>query len=173
MFIFSAFLNQILSPHQSISNNTPNSLPTSGTFERNLPSGSTNSSYNGSEKALYITFFCLTTTFLICHLPRIILNVYEVPMSNYREICLQKFKRHYFQPSWVIILSYFEKLCLIINSSTNFLCLCLVSKMFRKQMVKVIFRRILCYITSNEISLDDRTLANHDEGKSPIISISN
>ena len=48
-----------------------------------------NSNISSQERTLYITFFCLTTTFLLCHLPRILLNIYEVPMSQDRELCRQ------------------------------------------------------------------------------------
>mgnify|MGYP007045329549 CR=1 FL=1 len=75
-----------MSPHQSISN-TPNSAPNTLNSTQQPPNndGSTHSNYSNSEKALYLTFFCLTTTFLFCHLPRIILNVYEVPMTVHKE----------------------------------------------------------------------------------------
>ena len=86
---------------------------------------------NSQEKALYITFFCLTTAFLVCHTPRIILNIYEVPMSIQRDLCENKLKRHYYQPSWVIIMSYFEKLFLVLNSSINFIFYCVSGKGFR------------------------------------------
>ena len=155
-----------MSPPQSISI-TPNSTTLNNSQPPNHNgSTSTHSNYSNSEKALYITFFCLTTTFLFCHLPRIILNVYEVPMSNYRKVCMNDFGRHYFQPSWVMVSSYFEKLFLIFNSSINFLFFCLVSKMFRKQMIKVIFRRLakLCKIQSEVIAMNDQTSERQNEG---------
>ena len=111
---------------------------------------------NNQEKALYITFFCLTTTFLLCHTPRIILNIYEVPMSIERDICMKKYNRHYFQPIWVLILAYFEKLSLILNSSINFVFYCLAGQAFRQQMYKVIFSKVvrICMIVSDVLSTD-------------------
>ena len=116
-----------------------------------------------SEKALYVTFFCLTTTFLVCHLPRIIINIYEVPMSRDRQICENELKRHYFLPSWLIILSYFEKLALIFNCSINFVFYCFASKMFKKQMIKIIFARLvqMCQIASEVIILNERPSEGH------------
>jgi hypothetical protein len=99
-------------------------------------------SNSNQERALYITFFCLTTTFLLCHLPRIILNIYEVPMSIERDMCKTMFAKHYYQPAWVIILSCVEKFTLILNSSINFVYYCLAGKAFRQQMCKVVFSRM-------------------------------
>jgi len=45
----------------------------------------------GQERTLLITFFWIATIFVICHMPRIFLNVYEVKMSQDRDIC----KTHY------------------------------------------------------------------------------
>ena len=62
-----------------------------------------NSNISSQERTLYITFFCLTTTFLLCHLPRILLNIYEVPMSQDRELCRQVYKRPFYSPRWVLV----------------------------------------------------------------------
>jgi hypothetical protein len=102
------------------------------------PASSNRNSFTASqEKTLYMTFVCLTITFLLCHMPRIVLNVYEVPMTKRRRICKYLFKRPFYSPSWVLILSSVEKLTLIINSSINFIFYCLVGKAFRQQMCKV------------------------------------
>ena len=97
-----------------------------------------NSFSASQERTLYVTFVCLTTTFFLCHLPRIVLNVYEVPMSKRRFLCNMLFKMPFYSPSWVLMLSSVEKLTLIINSSINFVFYCLVGKAFRQQMCKVI-----------------------------------
>ena len=56
-----------------------------------------------------------------------------------------------------MVFSYFEKLFLILNSSINFLFFCMVSKMFRKQMIVVIAGRMakLCRIQSEAIAMDN------------------
>ena len=92
------------------------------------------------EKTLYLTFVCLTITFLVCHLPRIILNIYEVPMNKRRFLCQAIFNKTFYQPLWVIILTSVEKLTLIINSSINFFFYCLVGKAFRKQLYRVSYK---------------------------------
>ena len=179
LFFCSDMLSHIISPHQN-SINTPhnqsgatfhnqsgatlNSHVTNQTFQHHVhlhhpPQGSSPQ----SEKALYVTFFCITTTFLFCHLPRIILNTHEVQMSKDRRTCEEELNRHYFQPSWVIILSYFEKLALIFNCSINFVFYCFASKMFKAQMIKVVFSRLIrmCRIASEVIILADRPSEGH------------
>ena len=104
---------------------------------RSRSNSARNSISVNQERTLYLTFVCLTITFLVCHLPRIVLNVYEVPMSRRRAICNGLFHRPFYQPRWVIILTSIEKMSLIINSSINFFFYCLVGRAFRHQMCKV------------------------------------
>ena len=59
-------------------------------------------------------------------------------MSSDRQICEDHYKIHYYQPKWVIVLSYFEKLALIFNCSINFVFYCFASKMFKKQMMTAV-----------------------------------
>ena len=97
------------------------------------------------SRNLYMTFCFLTVTFLLCHLPRIILNVMEVPMSKRRMLCNQLFGKNYFSPTWVLIFASVEKLLLIVNSSINFVFYCLAGKSFRQQMFKVNFLKKVTY----------------------------
>ena len=89
------------------------------------------------SRNLYMTFCFLTATFLLCHLPRIILNVYEVPMSHRRTLCNQLFGKNYYSPTWVHIVASVERLLLTVNSSINFVFYCLAGQSFRQQMLKV------------------------------------
>ena len=155
-------ITQIVSPQQYLSYNGSNSRNNSAVTLNSQTLNPTSQ----SEKSLYVTFFCLTTTFLVCHLPRLIINIYEVPMSSNRQICEEIYQRHYFQPKWVIILSYFEKLALIFNCSINFVFYCFASKMFKKQMMAVVFSRVvrMCQIGSEVIVLADRRTSNGHQG---------
>ena len=114
------------------------------------------------SRNLYMTFCFLTVTFLLCHLPRIVLNVYEVPMSKRRMLCNQLFGKNFFSPPWVLILASVEKLTLIINSSINFVFYCLAGKSFRQQMFKV--RLFWNYMSFNP--LDDNKILFIDEIRS-------
>ena len=162
-FFFSYMMTQIVSPQQYLSYNGSNSRNNSAVTLNSQTSNPTSQ----SEKSLYVTFFCLTTTFLVCHLPRLIINIYEVPMSSNRQICEEIYQRHYFQPKWVIILSYFEKLALIFNCSINFVFYCFASKMFKKQMMTVVFSRVvrMCQIGSEVIVLADRRTSGGHQGE--------
>jgi hypothetical protein len=93
----------------------------------------------GQERSLYITFFCLTTTFFICHMPRVLLNINEFYMNQQRELCRTRYHRRYTEPDWVIIASAVEQLLLITNSSINFVYYCLVGKTFRNHMCRSLF----------------------------------
>ena len=51
-----------------------------------------------------MTFVCLTMTFLICHMPRLIINVNEVPESERKDLCQNYFKMTYYSPRYAFIL---------------------------------------------------------------------
>ena len=128
------------------------------------------STISSQERTLYITFFCLTTTFLLCHFPRILLNIYEVPMSQDRDLC-KLYKRPFYSPRWVLIAACVEKLLLIANSSFNFVIYCLAGKHFRQQMCKLIFRRIaiVCRQISTATSGEDpRPYGLVGDGREPV-----
>ena len=122
------------------------------------PNASVHINISSQERTLYITFFCLTTTFLLCHLPRILLNIYEVPMSVDSERCRHVYKRPFYSPRWVLIAACVEKLLLIANSSFNFVIYCLAGKGFRQQMCKLLFRRmaVVCRHISTVASGEDQ-----------------
>lgn len=40
------------------------------------------------ERTLLIIFTCISATFIICHTPRMILNIYEFKMDQDKELCL-------------------------------------------------------------------------------------
>jgi hypothetical protein len=56
---------------------------------------------------------------------------------------------------------------LIFNCSINFVFYCFASKMFKKQMMAVVFSRVvrMCQIGSEVIALADRRTSNGQQGK--------
>ncbi|XP_040583670.1 FMRFamide receptor [Lepeophtheirus salmonis] len=102
-------------------------------FINNQNSNSFNNSNH--EKSLYITFFCLTTTFLICHLPRVLLNIHELNKNHLQNYCKKVYDTNYNPPEWTYLSTFVEKILLIFNSSVNFIFYCLVGKRFRRHLL--------------------------------------
>ena len=85
------------------------------------------------ERSLLIIFICISFTFIICHTPRMILNVYEFKMESDREACLKVAGTgKYIRPGWTIVLTCIEKILLILNSSANFVYYCFAGREFRR-----------------------------------------
>ena len=86
------------------------------------------------ERSLLIIFICISFTFIVCHTPRMILNVYEFKMESDREACLKLAGNtgKYIRPSWTIVLTCIEKILLILNSSANFVYYCFAGREFRR-----------------------------------------
>ena len=62
--------------------------------------GGGNGSKFAQERVLYLTFFCLTATFLVCHGPRVALNVLELRMNERRRECTERYQVKFREPPW-------------------------------------------------------------------------
>ena len=83
---------------------------------------------NSHERSLMIIFSCITSTFLICHFPRVILNIYEFEFHRNQGRCQLQFQRQFIPPQWYYITTYVEKILLILNASANFVYYCFSGK---------------------------------------------
>ena len=70
---------------------------------------------------------CIVIIFLLCNLPRLVINLAEFLMSSSINQC-PDFK----PPSWVICLTSFMHLTLVINSSSNFIIYAFMGTLFQK-----------------------------------------
>ena len=64
---------------------------------------------------------CIVGVFLVCHIPRVVLNIQELLML---EDLLQCLGELFAPPAWFLCLTSFNHLLLGINSSVNFLIYC-------------------------------------------------
>ena len=78
---------------------------------------------------------CIVIIFLLCHLPRLVINLAEFLMSSSINEC-PDFK----PPGWVVCLTSFMHWTLIINSSSNFIIYAFMGTLFRKVMKDKIHR---------------------------------
>ena len=79
---------------------------------------------NCHERSLMIIFSCITVTFLFCHFPRVILNIYEFEFHRNQGRCRDLFQRQFIPPQWYFLTTYLEKILLILNASANFVYYC-------------------------------------------------
>ncbi len=73
--------------------------------------------------------------FLVCHSPRLMLNIYELFTIRHAVLCQEN--GHDPFPAWSLLLMCFSHFLLILNSSINILIYSLLSSKFREEMGKL------------------------------------
>lgn len=89
------------------------------------------------EKSLMAIFSCITVTFFLCHLPRVVLNIYEFQLHRNSGFCKDVFGTRFVPPPWFFITTCVEKILLILNASANFLYYCFSGREFRNRSVHI------------------------------------
>lgn len=86
--------------------------------------------YHNTQAAV---LFFIVVAFLVCNVPRIVLNCYEV-------FTVESFRANvdnecYRLPMWVMTTTLLSLLLMIVNSSINFFVYCLVNATFRQELL--------------------------------------
>ena len=102
-------------------------------------SGVTNESRRKKEDNLAAIFMGFIVVFLVCHLPRLLLNIHELATIQHAMVCQENGKYPF--PMWSHIVVNVSHLLLCLNSATNILIYCALSSKFREECRKV-FRKI-------------------------------
>ena len=92
------------------------------------------------EDNLAAIFMAFVLVFLICHMPRLLLNIHELITIKEAMLCSQRNERPF--SLWSMITISVSHFLLVINSSTNILVYCLMSSKFREEC-RSIFRTIV------------------------------
>jgi len=90
------------------------------------------------EDNLAAIFMGFVLVFLVCHTPRLLLNIHELATIREAMQCEQAGKNGF--PLWSLILISVSHLLLVLNSSINILIYCLLSSKFREEC-RLLFRR--------------------------------
>ena len=96
-----------------------------------------------NEDSLAVVFMIIIFIFLICHAPRIILDIHELMTIKQSEYCNQKGAFSY--SAWSVILLSVSHFLLVVNSSVNMIVYCLLGSRFRKEIRKM-FDTFKCWI---------------------------
>ena len=102
-------------------------------------------SKKGIEDSIARVFIVIIFIFLICHLPRILLDVYELAIVDKAQFCSEHGNPDDALSFWPVILICVSHLFLVISSSTNMIVYCLLGTKFRmeaKKTYKSIFQTI-------------------------------
>jgi len=83
-----------------------------------------------------IILMLIVTVFVICNLPRLILNMHEITVIDDITRCKDTDLGGF--PVWSILLGFFSHIFLVINSSINLLIYCLVGAKFRTVFCQVV-----------------------------------
>ena len=103
-----------------------------------------NESRRKKEDNMAVIFMGFILVFLVCHLPRLLLNIHELATIQHAMMC-QADGKHPFPP-WSLITISCSHVLLVINSSTNIFIYCFLSSKFREECTKVYqgFLRRVC-----------------------------
>ena len=97
-----------------------------------------NESRRKKEDNLAAIFMGFIMVFLICHLPRLGLNIHELATIEHAMDCQRAGLKAF--PLWSLIMISLSHLLLVLNSATNILIYCCLSSKFREEFRKV-FRK--------------------------------
>ena len=96
-----------------------------------------------NEDSLAVVFMIIIFIFLICHSPRIILDIHELMTIKQSEYCNEINEFSY--SAWSVILLSVSHFLLVVNSSVNMIVYCLLGSRFRKEIRKM-FDTFKCWI---------------------------
>jgi hypothetical protein len=111
--------------------NIPSEKRTGREGSRNKPSYS-RTQRRKHEDHLAMIFLGFIFVFLICHLPRILLDIHELITREYYKKCSSF--RYYDFPAYINISIVISHVTLVISSATNLLIYCSLSSTYRKEV---------------------------------------
>ena len=114
-----------------------------------LQSRSTHSQQILEENRQAVILFAIIILFVICHLPRMFLNLHEA-------LTFEQKKRDYLNgcrgvPLWILIIGLLSHLLLTCNSALNFILYCAMSEVFRHELFLLLKRWYQTVTTCNGI----------------------
>jgi len=96
---------------------------------------SVNESRCKKEDNMAVIFMGFILVFLVCHLPRLLLNIHELATIRNAMKCMKAEKNPF--PLWSQLAISVSHVLLAINSSTNIFIYCFLSSKFREECVKL------------------------------------
>ena len=90
-----------------------------------------------NEVNLATVLICIVIMFLLCHSPRLIINLAEFIISKSYSDCDQ-----FRPPAWFLCLTSFMHWLLIVNSSSNFIIYCFMGQKFKQVLLQKIPRYV-------------------------------
>ena len=97
------------------------------------------------EDHLAMIFLGFIFVFLICHLPRILLDIHELITRDYYQKCRYYGYRDF--PAYITISIVISHVTLVLSSATNLLIYCSLSSTYRKE--------VCAFFTQTNISLKE------------------
>ncbi len=90
------------------------------------------------EDNLAAIFMGFALVFLLCHLPRLLLNIHELLTIKYALECTRRGQQGF--SLWSLVLISVSHVLLVLNSSINILIYCLLSSKFREECAALVRR---------------------------------
>lgn len=99
-----------------------------------------------TEDNLAIIFMGFILVFLVCNLPRLLLNIHELITIRHAMKCQDAGHRAF--PLWSLIMISISHFLLVVNSSTNILIYCSMSSKFRDEC-KTVYKQLCAKVFGN------------------------
>lgn len=99
------------------------------------PSIAVNESRRKKEDNMAVIFMGFILVFLVCHLPRLLLNIHELATIRHAMECQEAGEKPF--PLWSQIAISISHVLLVVNSSTNIFIYCFLSSKFRAECAKL------------------------------------
>lgn len=101
-----------------------------------MPQSTRSSSQRRSEDNLAAIFMGIILIFLICHFPRVMMNIHELAIIHRSASCAEADRPQF--SLWSLIMISVSHVFLVLNSATNMIVYCLLSLKFRSECVKIL-----------------------------------
>ncbi|TRY64295.1 hypothetical protein TCAL_10256 [Tigriopus californicus] len=101
-----------------------------------MPHPNRATSQRRSEDNLAAIFMGIILIFLICHFPRVMMNIHELAIIHRSASCAEADRPQF--SLWSLIMISVSHVFLVLNSATNMIVYCLLSLKFRSECVKIL-----------------------------------
>ena len=108
-------------------------------YRSNRPTAKANNRQTAEDKTVIIFLF-ITLIFIICHSPRMILDINELFNLKNTNQCFAKNMPHV--PLWIFIMMHASHFCLVLNASLNMVVYGFLCPSFQKELKSLFSKKV-------------------------------
>ena len=105
-----------------------------------------------AEDKLAGIFLSIILGFVVCHVPRVALDIHEIATLSHYNMCREARVPHIF-PAWSFVAINISHFCLAMNATMNMFIYCLMSTRFREELLKVLCQIKACILHKPSVNV--------------------